>query len=55
MYGSLLNTCAQIEVNLISEYCEPNVMDIRHCAKIYLKEGRTEGERGYYVDSKGGR
>ena len=55
MYGPLLNTCARIEVNNISEYCEPNVMDIRHCAKIYLKEGRTEGERGYYVDSKGGR
>ena len=39
MYGPLLNTCARIEVNLISEYCEPNVMDIRHCAKIYLKGG----------------
>ena len=47
MYGPLLNTCARIEVNLMSEYCEPDVMDIKDCAKIYLKGGgRTETERG---------
>lgn len=47
MYGPLLNTCARIEVNLMSEYCEPDVMDIKDCAKIYLTGGgRTETERG---------
>ena len=30
-----LNTCARIEVNNITEHWEPNVMDIRDCAKIY--------------------